>query len=75
MGDEEIKEDDAMEYLTAQGRKTIEKLRGFVSRQDVFDYLVRQELSSACENKLKNIIMTQPPQQHAVEGKKKRVKV
>lgn len=35
-----------MEFLNAQGKKTIEKLKNFITRQDVFDFIVRQELSS-----------------------------
>lgn len=42
-----------MEFLNQQGRKVIDKLRGFIRRQDVFDYLVRQELSIETENKLR----------------------
>jgi len=42
IADEETTEEHPMEYLTAQGKKTIEKLRGFITRQDVFDFLVRQ---------------------------------
>ena len=38
----EIVEEHPMEYLTPQGRKIIDKLRGFITRQDLFDFLVRQ---------------------------------
>jgi hypothetical protein len=42
IAEEEIVEEHPMEYLTPQGRKIIDKLRGFVTRQDLFDFLVRQ---------------------------------
>jgi hypothetical protein len=59
VGDEEIIDENPLEYLTPQGKKVIDKLRNFITRQDVFDFLVRQELSSFCENQLKSIILTQ----------------
>jgi hypothetical protein len=42
IAEEEIVEEHPMEYLTPQGRKIIDKLRGLVTRQDLFDFLVRQ---------------------------------
>jgi hypothetical protein len=42
VADEEIVEDQPLEYLTPAGRKIIEKLRNFITRQDVFDFVVRQ---------------------------------
>lgn len=60
-----------MEFLNPQGRKVIDKLRGFIRRQDVFDYIVRQELSTETENKLRQIIAST---ETSTENKKKKVK-
>jgi hypothetical protein len=42
IAEEEIAEEHPMDYLTPQGKKIIDKLRGFITRQDLFDFLVRQ---------------------------------
>jgi hypothetical protein len=48
-----------MEYLTPAGRKIVDKLRNFITRQDVFEFLVKQELSSSCETQIRNIVLSQ----------------
>ena len=38
-------EEDPMTYLNARGKHILEKLRNFISRQDLLNFMVDQELS------------------------------
>ena len=59
--------------MNAQGKIIVEKLKNFITRQDVFDFVVRQELSSETEKKLRSLIVGK--QTSVSEKKGKKVKV
>ena len=51
-------EENPMTYLNARGKDLIEKLRNFISRQDLLNFMVDQELSEAGEKQMRRIILS-----------------
>ena len=77
ISEEDRMDEHPMEFLNPSGRKTIEKLRNFISKQDVLDFVVRQELSTQTEAKLRNLILANNNNVNTVAPKKggKKIKV
>lgn len=42
-------QEDALSYLNNRGKEILEKLRHFISRQDLLNFMVDQELSDEGE--------------------------
>lgn len=47
-----------MTYLNARGKDLLEKLRNFISKQDLLNFVVDQELSEEGEAKMRKIILS-----------------
>lgn len=51
-------EEDPMSYLNARGKDLLEKLRNFITRQDLLNFILDQELSEAGEKQMRRIILS-----------------
>lgn len=51
-------EDDPVAFLNARGKELLEKLRNFISRQDLLNFMVDQELSEGGEKQMRRIILS-----------------
>ena len=47
-----------MTYVNARGKDLLEKLRHFISKQDLLNFVVDQELSEEGEAKMRKIILS-----------------
>lgn len=46
-----------MSFLNPEGKKTLEKLRHFISRQQVYDYIIDQEVSEEAITELRKLAL------------------
>ena len=51
-------QEDPMNYLNARGKELLEKLRNFLTRQDLLNFILDQELSEAGEKQMRRIILS-----------------
>lgn len=48
---------DPLSFLNPEGKKTLEKLRHFISRQQVYDYIIDQEVSQEAITELRKLAL------------------
>lgn len=51
-------QEDALSYLNNRGKEVIEKLRHFITREDLLNFMVYQELSDDGEREMRRIILS-----------------
>jgi len=51
-------QEDSLSYLNNRGKEIIEKLRHFISREDLLNFMVYQELSDDGEREMRRIILS-----------------
>jgi hypothetical protein len=51
-------QEDALSYLNTRGKDILEKLRHFITRPDLLNFMVDQELSDEGEREMRRIILS-----------------
>ena len=50
-------QEDPLSYLNNRGKQVLEKLRHFITRQDLLSFMVDQQLSDEGEREMRRIIL------------------